>query len=266
LDEALEGSDWSKPFSLLKADMEPWLSVLDGYNQSRLFLRANPAPRGANARLNDDSDLDHAVRALLELKGISTRLIIEPPVQINRQVEYQDPGSEPAHGRDAMLDKRAQELHAKQLAQALEEGRQLGDSLYDAMMGEGFTSLIKAWERRHGGKPSVDDLHMLLSGSRIKADRRPPVAPLIPPEERTAAPARREVVAPVAQHEVPALQVSHKVRTEAGNTPVKTDGARPTRKDKREAEAKPSQKILWYLLHATATACSAAAIVYLWAH
>ncbi|MFC7514612.1 hypothetical protein ACFQUU_06310 [Herbaspirillum sp. GCM10030257] len=57
LDEGKEGAEWSKPFSLLKADIEPLGSFFSGYRQSCLFMDGGGA----------EPQLDFTVRALLDL-------------------------------------------------------------------------------------------------------------------------------------------------------------------------------------------------------
>lgn len=283
LDESTEGSDWSKPFALTKADIEPWTSFLAGYNQSRLFLQpASAAASTAAALAQDPARIDFAVRALFALKRIPARLIVEPPVQINRQVEYHDLESElrASQGRlrpDTVL-KLALELHQKQLAKAVEKGRQLGDDLYEAMMGEGYCNLVAAWVRAYGRKPSVEELHGMLSTGRVK------------PFARTAAPAPEQRTVPAApQAETPqqapvSVQAAQPLPRAAVVTGTDDDdedddesaatvtlgGAASASASRKgapgQAAAKPrqSRRILWYLLHAAATASSAAAVAFFW--
>lgn len=268
LDEKAEGSDWSKPFSLLKADMQPWLSFLEGYGQSRLFLRTGDSMR---------IQLDHAVCALLELKKLSPALILEPPVQINRQVEYQDFDAEPAGSHGDLLRKLAQETHDKQLERAMEQGRRMGDRLYDAMMGEGYANLVKAWERKHGRKPSVDDLHMMLSTGRVHAERRRSRTAL-PPEERSAplppaaAPAmpRKQPEPPAAPAPRTAAEPQFVLPVAADDTDLEDDDATVTlssaKPHKASPKAKPSlaKKLAWLALHGSMLVSSGAAITYFW--
>ncbi|GIZ53850.1 hypothetical protein [Noviherbaspirillum aridicola] len=283
---------WSKPFALTKADLEPWTSFLAGYNQSRLFLQpAGGAASAAAAQAQDPSHLDYAVRALLTLKRVPPRLVLEPPVQINRQVEYQDveaelQASEGRLRRDTML-KLAQELHQKQLARAVEAGRKLGDDLYEAMMGEGYVNLIRAWERVHDRKPSIEELHVMLSTGKVKAlpQRAPASAPSptlasAPATTPASAPAvesgaRRSGTAAFAQHAAPAA--ARPAPRPPAMEPVAEDdddadalvslGAarRIARDEHRPApKAKPVPRIYWYLLHAAASSASAAALAWFW--
>lgn len=165
LDEANEGADWSKPFSLQKADIEPWLSFFKGYKQSRLFLES----RG------DGLQLDFPVRALLDLKRVAHAIILEPPVQINAQVEYQDFEDELRTMRDpvrlAAMSKVARAIHEKQLEQALLRGREMGDRLYDELMGDGHANLLGAWMKQHKRKPTVQELHQMLTTGRTTPER-----------------------------------------------------------------------------------------------
>lgn len=178
LEESQDEQSWSKPFSLAKADMEPWLSFYKGYRQSRLFLES---PRGREASADDPgSVLDYPVRALLELKQVGATLISAPPVQINGQVEYFDlegdlrANSEPMRMR-ALL-KSAGDIHESQIRRAVDKGREMGNRLHDALMGEGHANLIHAWTKAHKRKPTIDELHMMLTTGRVKmsSERRTP--------------------------------------------------------------------------------------------
>ncbi|HEY8606683.1 MAG TPA: hypothetical protein VIM12_06185 [Noviherbaspirillum sp.] len=279
LDEAAEGSDWSRPFALTKADIAPWTSYLEGYYQSRLFLEPVSGAGAASSR--DASRLDYAVRALLTLKGLPVRVITEPPVQINRQVEYHDLDAELRAGQGRLRadtqQKLAVEMHQKQLAKAVENGRQLGDALYEAMMGEGYGNLVHAWERAHGRKPTVDELHVMLSTGKVKPGRvSKPAA--VSTDERMRVPPL-----PALSPERPSLPATPPARAGSEAAPadfpdeIVTLGALPQTQSAQKAApksvatrstAKPSmrQRVVWYLLHATATACSAAAIAYVWMH
>lgn len=153
IDDAADGASWSKPFSLCRADMEPWLSFLRGYRQSCLFPETAPAEPGLR--------VDAAVQALFELKGLDLKLILEPAVQINGPVEYFDENS-------ADIADGERDAHRTQLATAVERGREMGDRLYDALLGEGYANLVRAWEKVHNRKPSVSELHFMLTTGRIK--------------------------------------------------------------------------------------------------
>jgi hypothetical protein len=167
LDPELEGDSWSKPFSLPKADLEPWQSYLRGYYESRLFpeARQKEGPR-------DETALDFGVQALLELKRIEPRLIIEPVVQIDQPVEYLDLAGELRKCTDPLQARSlagiANDVHEAQLRKAIETGRALGDHLCDALLGDGHANLIKAWERLYHRKPNVSELHVMLSTGRVK--------------------------------------------------------------------------------------------------
>lgn len=197
-DEDADGASWSKPFSLLKADLEPWLSYYNGYAQSRLFLSAQ-TPVDSVIGSRSESVIDYAVRALLELKQASPQIILDPPVQISGPVEYIEFEAELKACRDplqaATLIKYATEAHGNQLRQAIEKGRSMGNLLHDALMGEGHANLIKAWVKTFNRKPSVEELHLMLTTGRIKVSRpRPTVA--VEVNEQSVG---RALVAPVTQ-------------------------------------------------------------------
>ncbi|HJV74140.1 MAG TPA: hypothetical protein VJ654_07975 [Noviherbaspirillum sp.] len=203
LDEATEERIWSKPFSLPKADIEPWLSYCKGYWQSKLFLETFS---GLKPMTGDGFELpvDFAVRALLELKQLDINIILEPRVRIDGHVEYLELDDELRVCHDSAQIKalvaRANEGHDKLLRKAFEIGRQMGNRLYDALMGDGHVHLIAAWESVHGRKPTVEELHRMLTTGRIRElqrekDRAPEiqnesllkenVAPVMP-EERSS--------------------------------------------------------------------------------
>lgn len=166
LEDHDDAEAWSKPFSLAKADMEPWLSYYKGYMESRLFL-SSPGARDAV-----DAMLDYPVRALLELKQAGTNLITEPPVQINGQVEYFDIESDlranPDPARAMAVLKSVADIHDAQLTKAVEKGRELGNLLHEALMGEGHANLIHAWTKVYQRKPNVEELHLMLTTGRVK--------------------------------------------------------------------------------------------------
>ena len=168
LDEKSEGSGWSKPFSLFKADLEPWLSFLYGYRQSRLFPDA-----ARNADGENEPQLDIVIQAFLELKRFDPRVLLEPVVQINRPVEYFDA----AEASTTSLPGIGSDVNARQLAKAAAKGREMGNRLYDALLGEGYVNLIRAWEDAHQRKPTVNELHLLLSNGRAKPG--PPPRPRV---------------------------------------------------------------------------------------
>lgn len=289
---APDGEIWSKPFALTKADFEPWTSFLAGYNQSRLFLQFTTSGTVVDAVvLRNPTHVDHAVRALLTLKKTPLRFILEPPVQINRQVEYQDFEADlrAASGklRHDMMLKLARELHERQLAKAVEAGRLLGDELYEAMMGEGHVNLTRTWERVHGRKPTVDELHIMLSTGKVK-----PIPPSARPKMEGRVAAHKALVEDVPERALPA--VPSKSLTPApvpapsrvqpappvlpdddddqadayvmlGGAPV-APGGRPSSpaSSKPEGAAPPGRRIAWYLLHAVAASSSVAALAWFW--
>lgn len=179
-----ESASWSKPFSLLKADFEPWLSYYKGYAGSRLFLDTTSADN-SSAVTRSESSIDYAVRALLELKRANSQIILDPPVLISGPVEYIEFQAELKACRDALqaatLVKYATEAHESQLRQAVEKGRNMGNLLHDALMGEGHANLVKAWETVFKRKPNVEELHLMLTTGRIKVSRARP-SPAVQPK------------------------------------------------------------------------------------
>lgn len=165
LDETLEGKQWSNPFSLVKAEMEPWAAYLQGYYASRLFPLSADSP-------GSQLSIDVAVQALLELKRIDPRFILEPVVQIDQPAEFLDLAAELQQCRDAVQARKltaiANDVHEAQLVKAIEKGRELGDHLYHALLGEGFVNLIHAWERAYKRKPSVNELHHMLTNGTVR--------------------------------------------------------------------------------------------------
>lgn len=269
-DDDLNIEGWSKPFSLHKADMEPWLSYYKGYKQSRLFIET-PAARNAPAGEQSELSLDFPVRALLELKQVNARLISEPPVQIDGQVEYPDLGDEIRDSRDSMrvraLLKYVGDMHNAQLRTAVEKGREMGNLLHDALMGEGHANLIKAWINAHKRKPTVDELHLMLTTGRVKisAERKPPMAESMErlPEPKHIAPAIKSV--PVKQPEavVPHERVPQRDAAKADKKIVIPEAA-VAEPDFSVAEAPEKGnrklKILLYLLQGAVCCVALAAI------
>jgi hypothetical protein len=252
---------WSKPFSLAKVDMEPWLSYFKGYLQSRIFLHSSP-------QVAIEDRVDYPVRALFELKRAGIRLVTEPPVQINGQVEYFDTEGALNSGLDSSqfraLLRGAVLTHDKQLKLAEEKGREMGDALYDALMGEGHANLIRAWEKVFERKPSVEELHQMLTSGRVKpvAGRKP-----VTNEFR---PAVSEVTPPVP----PARPVAEKRPSLPKELPVQPEPALPEiegedepivtlTSQKPQDGGKHPRKLLWTALHAT-VACAALAAYILW--
>lgn len=180
-----EEASWSKPFSLVKADFEPWLSYYAGYRSSRLFLGKSSSAQ---------PELDYPVRAFLELKKLDRALIVEPPVQIDGPVEYFDASRAPraAHDRgiSESLARAAEAMHRSQLRRAHERGRDMGNQLHDALLGDGLSNLIRAWEKAYGRKPSPHELHIMLTTGRTAPVKSP--EPLVAPTP-AAAPTRAAV-------------------------------------------------------------------------
>lgn len=170
LDESDQG-DWSPPFYLRKLDMEPWTSYLSGYRKSRLFLE--PSFANGNEGADEDSELhvDFPVRALLELSQFPVSALLDPLVQIDGQVEYIDLGDEVRTCRDPRLARSLAEsglaAHRRQLASAYDIGLQLGNHLYDTLLGEGLSNLTLAWEAVYSRRPTIDELHQMLTTGRV---------------------------------------------------------------------------------------------------
>ncbi len=174
-----EAAGWSKPFSLVKAQFEPWLSYYTGYCSSRLFIRGARTETGHPA-------IDFPVRALLNLRGIDPLLIIEPPVCIDGPVEYFDASRAPRARRDRGVDtslaRAADAMHRGQLRRACERGQALGNQLHDALLGDGLANLIRAWEKAYRRKPNAHELHLMLTtGRTAPVWQSKPAAPSISP-------------------------------------------------------------------------------------
>lgn len=195
IDIAVEGDQWSKPFLLSKADVEPWISYLQGYYASRLF------PGGDQSEL---PTIDVAVQALLQLKGVDPRYILQPIVQINQPAEFLDLATELRNCRDRVQAKAlttvANDVHEAQLVKAVEKGRELGDTLYHALVGEGFSNLIRAWERVYKRKPTINELHLMLTNGSVRVMPDAPSAP--PPELRPRPVPERAPQAAVAKKKI----------------------------------------------------------------
>lgn len=179
-------ASWSKPFSLVKADFEPWLSYYSGYRSSRLFLATTAAGQ---------PELDYPVRAFLELRKLDPALVVEPPVQIDGPVEYFDasraPRAEGNRGVSEALTRASEAMHRSQLRRAQERGRDMGNQLHEALLGDGLSNLIRAWEKVHGRKPSPHELHIMLTTGRTTPVA--PAEPTAPPVRVAREPARRAV-------------------------------------------------------------------------
>ncbi|HYD96843.1 MAG TPA: hypothetical protein VEC01_16050 [Noviherbaspirillum sp.] len=267
-----DAETWSKPFSLAKADMEPWLSFYKGYRQSRLFLEG----AGAVAESGMPA-LDFPVQALLELRQVNVRLIVEPPVQINGQVEYLDVEGELANSNDPAhvraLLRTAVLAHDQQLGVAVEKGRAMGDLLHDALLGEGHVHLIKAWERVYRRKPTVEELHRMLTTGRtqppvekkaaaneIRQRPAPTTPPAIEPRPRPAPP-QAAVAAPASPRKQPAplpQPVIPELDDDDDDEAIVTLG---------KAAGKPAQRgrrIAWHLAHAALGCAALAAYLFLY--
>jgi len=276
-DQEADSASWSKPFSLLKADLEPWTSYYKGYAQSRLFLAETVSADAAIAG-RDVSAIDYAVRALLELKQASPQIILDPPVQISGPVEYIEFEAELKACRDPLqaetLVKYATEAHEKQLRQAVEKGRDLGNLLYDALMGEGHANLIAAWKKVFNRKPSVEELHLLLTTGRIKVCRPPPSL-AVETEERPPGPAaaaplarQKESVEPAGPADMP---MRPRPAAMEGGAAIRKEGVRAAMTampsaEKTAAEKTPQQaadnsrrNTLYYVLHAAVGVAALAA-------
>lgn len=272
LDEADEADSWSKPLSLKKADIEPFASFFRGYCRSRLFLE----PISVRAGQVDSSEalqLDFPVRALFELRSFDAKFIFDPPVQIDAQIEFHDLEQDLRdcrdHARMRMLIEMAESTHDKQLEQAVARGREMGDALHDALMGEGHVNLIRAWERVHQRKPTIQELHLMLTTGRISVEQRqeaasaaakarPMPASMPMPEVRIAeTPPRRAV--PVAPRAVAPQAAS--IPTEPDVTEKEEEALAPESGAKASSSPRIRQ-VLLYLLHAAVGGAAIAA--YTW--
>jgi len=239
-----EAEGWSKPFSLLKADFEPWTSYHAGYCSSRLFLGSATGEAG---RL----ELDYPLQALLALRKLDPALILEPLVQIEGPVEYFDAARASQAHRDRSLAeslaRAAEAMHRNQLRRAREWGVDLGNRLHDALLGDGLSNLIRAWEKAHGRKPSPHELHIMLTTGRIDPIK---AAEPVVPAMRTPA---RPQPAPVPAAAVAIDPVSPK-RTEP------LPSARPAHHSPTSPEPRGS---CWYYLIHLAGAAGMGALIYL---
>lgn len=279
VEDGVDSDEWSKPFSLAKADMEPWLSFYKGYKQSRLFLETTSAQRSASG---DECwpTPDFAVRAILELKQISIKIIAEPPVQINRQVAYFDLEGELQVNRDptrvrALLVSAAN-VHDAELRKAVEKGRDMGNMLHDALLGEGHRNLITAWTRVFNRKPSIEELHLMLTTGRVKvsAERKPPTPEVKPKtiETRdetvagTSIPVKRPEASMSPMSPTPPIPKAIPARVEPAAIAKMVADTEPDDDDdempfQREA-GNNKRKILWHLLQATVCCAALAGIFF----
>ena len=268
LEDDLNVEGWSKPFSLCKAaNIEPWLSFYKGYQQSRLFIGVSSAARGDRSEEQPTWQLDFPVRALLELKQVSATLILEPPVQIDGQVEYPDVEDELRNCRDPMrirsLLKYIDDTHNAQLRMAVERGNEMGNCLHDALMGEGHVNLIKAWTKVYKRNPTVDELHRLLTTGRVKVST-----------ERKPLAKKAEESMPESAFIAPVLQVVPETQPDVivlKEKPRPADMAKAERKAVLEQSLPVAQepekgvrknKILLYLLQAVGCCAALAAIAF----
>lgn len=261
-----DADGWSKPFSLAKADMEPWLSFFKGYRQSRLFM----SQAAYDTDNPDAATIDYPVRALLELKNADARIITEPPVQINGQVEYFDTDGTLNAGYDASqfraLLRAAVLTHDKQLKLAEEKGRAMGDALYEALMGEGHSNLIGAWEKVFHRKPNIDELHQMLTAGRVRVAAERKAAAVTArkalPENSPTVSAPRP--APERRPAIPPAEVQPRPRP----APVVQADADDDEEDvvtlfstKKKSEL--PRKLLWSIAHAAIGFAAVAAYIYL---
>ena len=249
LDEKSEGSDWSKPFSLIKADLEPWLSFLRGYRQSRLFPDAARDAGGEN-----ELQLDIVIQAFLELKRLDRKVLLEPAVQINRPIEYFDPVEASTTSQSGI----GSDVNTSQLAKAVAKGREMGNRLYDALLGEGYANLIKAWEDAHQRKPTVNELHLLLSSGRAKPGS-PPRQRLVETSEEIYRPDTLAAVKEAVRQMQRQKQDLEKARHTANDTDEQADG-NPFSAPAAKFAFASGWKVLLYLL--PVAACCGALVVY----
>lgn len=271
LDDEGEGQIWSKPLSLKKADIEPFSSFFRGYCRSRLFIEP-VSLRGGQIDSSEALQLDFPVRALFELRGFDPRLIFDPPVQIDAQIEFHDLEEDLRdcrdHARMRLLIETAENMHDKQLEQAVIKGREMGDALHDALMGEGHVNLIRAWERAHQRKPTIQELHLMLTTGRINVEQRQEAASSRP-RPAPVAEARPAVAAPRKTTPVPPRTLS----TQAPAIPIEVDmpgqeadalaaANEASSKDGKASSSSRTRQILLYLLHAAVGTAALAA--YTW--
>lgn len=257
-----DGASWSKPFTLTKADFEPWLAFYAGYCHSRLFLHGRKTADGK-------PELDYPLRALLQLRRLDPRLIVDPPVQIDGPVAYFDAARAGGNQRDpglaATLARAAEAMHRSQLKRAFETGSEMGNHLHDALLGEGLAHLIRAWEQAYQRKPTPHELHIMLTTGRttpvpvpVAAAAASPAAAALAPTQAakpTGAPPSRPLrplpeaaattpTAP-AQHAVPHQPASQRAQAAPVRQADEDDEAIPFARKQDEGRA-----WWWYLVHA----------------
>jgi len=189
----------------------------------------------------------------------------EPPVQINGPVESLDIEGEISNSRDPShvraLLRSAVVAHDRLLDTAKERGRAMGDTLHDALLGDGHANLIKAWEKARGRKPTVEDLHRMLTSGRTQPppERRPAPAdaaprmpeqivkeaPVRPTPAARVAPPAASVAAPVAPPKLRAPQIDPAaIDDDDDDEAIVTLGA------KKQAKPNKTRRLAWTLLHA----------------
>lgn len=264
----IEGSalvEWSSPFSLVNADFEPWLSYYKGYLSSRLFLQISAAAHQA-------PQIDYPVRAYLELKGLDWRYILSPPVQIDGPVEYFDAKRAPQNGRQSVLieslTRASEAMHRSQLRRAQDRGRDMGNQLHDAILGEGLINLILAWERKYQRKPSPHELHLMLTTGRTLPVVTPEAASAIPQESQLHPKPSEQVAPELFAHNRSKLAAAQTHLTEqplreaAPFTPAPSIFSRLRAAAEQGGQETPKQALRRYLIH-LGGAAGVAILVYL---
>ena len=260
---------WSKPFSLIKADFEPWQSYYAGYLASRLFLQSSPGRAKAPVP-------DFPVRALFELKNADLRLLLEPLVQINGPVEYFDAGKAGETGHApalaASLARASEATHRNQLKHARERGCAMGNALHEALLGEGMANLISAWEKRFQRKPTPHELHLMLTAGRaipvqVAAQSNEPASKV--PAPATLAPAPTQAGAtervPLPTPTTPSVS-SVVAASPAVAAPAVAVAKFADQVVEKQGRARKGRAASRYLLHlAGALGVAAATYLFLWA-
>ncbi|RZI43199.1 hypothetical protein EGT07_10170 [Herbaspirillum sp. HC18] len=263
-----EEEGWSKPFLLTKADMEPWLSFYRGYRQSRLFLEpAAGAPGATNSAAL--YMLDFPVRALVSLRQVDARLFSDPPVQINGQVEYLDLDKElggnlsTSHVRSVLS--RTADAHERLIKTAVKKGHEMGDALYEALLGEGHANLIKAWEKAYKRKPTIEELHQMLTTGRVwpSSEKKASAAEARQKTPEPLAPVQAVRSAPLPPAPPPAKEALP--RLERGTPDSEDDDEAIVTLSSKKAPAHPNRKrrFVWPLIHAVLGCAALAAYLFL---
>ena len=262
LNQSETGIEWSKAFSLPKADLEPWVSFLNGYQASSLFTAATRPVHTDPSSQQPALQLQFEVQAILELRGLAAQLILEPPVQISSPAEYLDLIAELEACRDQVhateLAKICNEVHASRLEQAVEKGREMGDRLYHALLGPDFINLAREWEKRYQRKPSVDEMYCMLTRGCVKvvAAKRPaPTERRAPQHQPTAGAPARQIVADRPRETIEAKAAPAQFNTDMTNRKAESV-ARQIAEETCKSNRK--RKILLHLFH-FAVCCAALA-------